>query len=116
MSTLQSRQAEKIRQLREALIDTGYLHLDEQAGVLGLSRSTAWSIIQARHKTSGLSGSVIKQMLAQPRLPQPVRLKILEYVHEKRAGQYGHKPLQVRRFIAALHRAGYDTGSDGALT
>lgn len=35
-------------------------------------------------------------------------MKILEYVREKRAGKDGHKPLQVRRFIAALHRAAYD--------
>jgi predicted DNA-binding transcriptional regulator AlpA len=110
MSEVQSRQVEKIRELREVLIATGYLRLDEQAGVLGLPRSTTWSIIQAKHKTSGLSGSVINQMLAQPQLPTPVRIKILEYVNEKQAGQYGHKPLQVRRFLAALQRARYDCG------
>ena len=43
-------------------------------------------------------------MLAQARLPEQVRIKILEYVDEKRAGQYGHKPPQVCRFIAALKR------------
>jgi predicted DNA-binding transcriptional regulator AlpA len=115
MSVCRLRQSEKIRELGEALIATGYQRLDEQAGLLGLPRSTTWSIIQARHKTSGLSGSVIKQMLAQPHLPSPVRIKILEYVHEKRAGQYGHKPLQVRRFLAALQPAGYD-GNEGALS
>jgi predicted DNA-binding transcriptional regulator AlpA len=108
MPTFQSRQAERIRELRETLIATGYLRLDEQAGVLGLPRSTTWSIIQAKHKASGLSGSVINQMLAQPQLPKPVRMKILEYVNEKRAGQYGHNPSQVRRFLAALNGAGYD--------
>jgi hypothetical protein len=78
MSALQSRQAEKIKQLGEALIATGYLHLDEQAAALGLPRSTTWSILQARHKASGLSASVICQMLAHPQLPYLVRRKILE--------------------------------------
>jgi predicted DNA-binding transcriptional regulator AlpA len=104
MSAMRLRQAEKIKELGDALIATGYLRLDEQASVLGLPRSTVWSIRQARHKTSGISGSVITQMLARPQLPNPVRLKILEYVREKRAGYYGHKPLQVRRFVAALER------------
>ena len=108
MSSVQSRQAEKIRELGEALIATGHLHLDEQATLLGLPRSTTWHLIHARHKTSGLSGSLIKQMLGQPRLPEQVRIKVLEYVDEKRAGQYGHKPPQVRRFIAALKRHGTD--------
>src|SRR5690242_21959125 len=102
MSSCLLSQSEKIRELREALVTAGHLRLDQQASVLGLSRSTTWSILQAKHKTSGLSGSVIKQMMAQPDLPTPVRIKILEYVHEKRAGKYGHKPLQVRRFLAAL--------------
>jgi hypothetical protein len=114
MSERRRRQAEKIRELHAALIATGYLHLDEQAGVLGLPRSTMWSIIQARHKTSGLSGSVIRQMLAKTDMPMPVRVKILEYVHEKRAGQYGHKPLQVRRFLAALQNAAYEESSCAA--
>jgi hypothetical protein len=95
-------QSAKIRQLGEALIATGYLHLDEQANVLGLSRSTTWTILHAKHKNAGLSVSVIKQMLAQPQLPALVRIRIFEYVDEKSAGMYGHNPLQVRRFVAAL--------------
>ena len=63
MSAAQSRQADKIRELGDALIATGYLHLDEQADVLGLPRNTTWNTIRARHKTSGLSASVINQML-----------------------------------------------------
>jgi predicted DNA-binding transcriptional regulator AlpA len=106
MSASQSRQAEKIRELGQALLADGYLRLDEQAGVLGLPRSTTWSIIRSRHKTSGLTASVIHQMLAHPQLPKVVRIKIVEYVREKRAGHYGHKPVQLRRFVAALERAG----------
>jgi hypothetical protein len=33
--------------------------------VLGLSRSTTWTILHGRHKNYGLSASVIKRMLAQ---------------------------------------------------
>jgi hypothetical protein len=101
MKTLQSA---KIRQLGEALIATGHPHLDDQAGVLCLSRSTTWTIVHAAHKNSGLSASVIKQILAQPDLPALVRTKVFEYVDEKSAGMYGHKPMQVRRFLAGLSR------------
>jgi hypothetical protein len=101
MKTLQSA---KIRQLGEALIATGHLHLDDQAGVLGLSRSTTWTIVHAAHKNSGLSGAIVKRVLAQPALPGLVRTKIFEYVDEKSAGMYGHNPMQVRRFRAALSR------------
>ena len=63
---MKSRQAAKIRQLGETLMATGFRSLDEQARVLGLSRSTTWTILHGNHKNSGLSASVIKQMLAQP--------------------------------------------------
>jgi hypothetical protein len=101
---MNERHLAKIRGLHDALILEGYRQLDEQASVLGLSRSTTWSIVQGKHKTTGLCGSVIKQMLAQPRLPKQVRIKILEYIDEKCAGHYGHNPQQVRRFVAALSR------------
>ncbi len=99
---VKARQAVKIRELGKALIAAGYVHLDEQALVLGLSRSTTWTILHVNHKNSGLSAAVIRKMLAQRELPAPVRRTILEYVEEKSAGMYGHKPMQVRRFVAAL--------------
>ena len=34
------------------LAECGFVALDEQADVLGLSRSTAWTIIRGTHKTS----------------------------------------------------------------
>jgi len=103
-NTQKARQLDKIRQLGEALVGIGHLHLDEQASVLGLSRSTTWTILHPKHKSYGLSAAVIRQMLAQPRLPPPLRTKITEYIDEKCAGLYGHKPIQVRRFVAALSR------------
>jgi hypothetical protein len=99
----------KIRELAEALIAAGHLYLDEQAAVLGLSRSTTWTILRVKHKNSGLSASVIKRMLAQPRLPPVVRTKISEYVDRKSAGMYGHNASQVRRFLEGLSPLGSAT-------
>jgi len=101
---MKARQLDKIRQLGETLVGMGHLHLDEQASVLGLSRSTTWAILHAKHKNYGLSAAVIRQMLAQPRLSPPLRTKITEYIDGKCAGLYGHNPMQVRRFVAALSR------------
>ncbi len=98
-------QAAKISELRQALICTGHLHLDDQARVLGLSRSTTWTILHGTHKNYGLSAAVINQMLAQPHLPSIVRSTIIEYVANKCAGRYGHNSMAVKRFVAALSRA-----------
>jgi hypothetical protein len=98
----QAVQSAKISELREALVAAGHLHLDDQASVLGLSRSTTWTIVRAQHKSSGLSAQVIKQILAQPQLPALARIRIYEYIEEKSLGMYGHKPSQVRRFLEAL--------------
>jgi predicted DNA-binding transcriptional regulator AlpA len=102
MPTPQSLQLAKISAIGESLIAAGHLRLDEQARVLGLSRSTTWSITRAKHKTTGLSASVIKRMLAQPQLPTETRITIREYAEQKSAGTYGHNSAQVRRFVAAL--------------
>ena len=95
-------QALKIRELGEALVQAGYLALDEQADVLGLCRSTTWTILQATHKNSGLSATVINRMLACPKLPGPVRAKLIEYVEEKISGRYGHGKAQLREFADRL--------------
>lgn len=102
MKDVKARQSAKIREIGAALVAMGYLALDEQARALGLGRSTAWTILQANHKNSGLSATVIIRMLAAPKLPPLVRAIILEYVDEKVAGLYGHSKLQLRRFAARL--------------
>ena len=81
---MKARQSSKIRELGDALIAEGYLTLDEQARVLGLGRSTTWTILKGNHKTSGLSAGIINRMLAAPRLPALVRARILEYIDEKK--------------------------------
>ena len=80
----------------------GKTHLRKAAltGRVRLARSTAWTILQANHKSSGLSATVINRMLTAPQLPPLVRAIILEYIDEKVAGLYGHSKLQLRRFTA----------------
>src|SRR5689334_15453862 len=95
-------QTAKIAEIGKTLIATGYLRLDMQATVLGLSRSTTWTITRAQHKSTGLSAAVIKRMLAQPQLPALLRIKIAEYIDQKSAGVYGHNPTQMRRFVAQI--------------
>lgn len=118
-------QAFKIRELGEALVQAGYVALDEQADALGLCRSTTWTILQASHKNSGLSATVINRMLASPRLPAPVRAKLLEYVEEKISGRYGHGKVQLRGFAGRLtpslnvlpfHGARQRAGGDRAVS
>jgi hypothetical protein len=101
---VKSQQARKIRELGDALVLEGFLTLDQQAEALGLCRSTAWTILKANHKASGLSAAVINSMLAAPRLPCLVRDKILEYIDEKTDGSYGHNKTQVHRFTARLSK------------
>src|SRR5215510_2549795 len=97
-----SRQAQKISEIKLALVAAGYRRLDEQAAALGLSRSTTWTIVKSNHKTSGLSVPVIKRILAAPRLPATVRTVVDEYVNERAAGLYGGSKSRVTRFVARM--------------
>src|SRR4051812_39595250 len=69
VARMKGRQCAKIRDLRQALIDAGYQSIDQQAMALGLSRSTAWAVLQGHHKASGLSAGIISRMMASPYLP-----------------------------------------------
>jgi hypothetical protein len=99
---LKERQCVKIKELSDALVAAGFFSLDEQATALGLSRSTTWTILKAQHKNYGLSGALIDRILQKPGLDRRVRAKIIEYVQEKAAGQYGHNQTQLRRFRERL--------------
>jgi len=112
---LKARQASKIREIRGALIDAGFVALDKQAEVLGLSRSTAWNLLNGTYKSSGLSVTIINRMLAAPRLPPLVRTKILEYVQEKTTGRYGDSNVKLRRFSCRLVGSGAETRNDPQL-
>ena len=109
-ASMKARQCAKIAELRQVLLRAGYQSLDKQASALGLSRSTTWAVLQANHKSSGLSGSVIKRMLRSRDLPPAARQWIEEYVAEKLAGTYGHGRKRLRVFRAQVelqdfHRA-----------
>ena len=95
-------QSAKIRELRHALVYSGFLTLDEQARCLGLSRSTAWAVLKGNHKGSGLSACLIKRMLASPELPPLAKRVILEYAENKSAGVYGHNEQRLRLFRAQM--------------
>jgi hypothetical protein len=96
------RQSSKIKELYDALVAAGFLSLDQQAAALGLSRSTTWTILRAKHKNYGLSGALINRILERPRLDRRVRTKVIEYVQEKASGFYGHNKTQLRRFTERL--------------
>lgn len=97
-----AKQALKIAALRETLIRNGCDTLQKQAGVLGLSRSTAWYVLRGSYKGSGLSASVLKRILSSKTLPVAARCLIEEYVEEKLSGTYGHDRLKVKRFREGL--------------
>jgi hypothetical protein len=99
---MKARQSAKLRELRQALMDAGFVRLDKQARVLELSRSTAWTVMSGSHKSSGLSAAIIKRMLNSPQLPPSARTVLLEYVEEKSAGLYGHGQHQLRLFRVQL--------------
>jgi hypothetical protein len=99
---VKDRQSSKLKELSDTLIAAGFGSLDEQATALGLSRSTTWTILKARHKNYGLSGALINRILQRPGLPRPVRAKLIEYVQEKASGFYGHNKIQLRRFRERL--------------
>ena len=91
-------QSAKIRELRQALVASGFPTLGQQAMALGLSRSTAWTVLKGNHKGSGLSAAIIKRMLASPQIPAVAKKILLEYIEQKCAGAYGHSKERVREF------------------
>jgi len=92
----------KIEEIGTTLAECGFVALDEQAYVLGLSRSTAWTVLRGMHKSSGLSAMTINRMLATGRLPPRVRLKLLEYIAEKMSGAYGGQKHHLRAFESRI--------------
>ena len=92
----------KIEEIGRTLAECGFVTLDEQAYVLGLSRSTAWTIIRGTHKTSGLTATTINRMLASDRLPLRVRVKLWEYIAEKMSGAYGDQKHRLKAFASRI--------------
>jgi hypothetical protein len=105
MRQLKAYQTTKIGQIREALREDGIYTLNKQAAALGLPRSTAWTIMIASHKHTGLSSKTIKRMLGSQQLPLQVRTILLGYVEEKSHGHYGHDKSASKRFRTAIDSA-----------
>ena len=91
------RQASKLAEIREALIAAGYNSAAKQAEVLGLSRSTAWVLLN-RDTRAGPTAIVIKRILSSRKIPPEARRKVEEYVEQKVSGRYGHNERQMRPF------------------
>ena len=113
-TSIKARQAARIRELAAVLAASGFVALDEQARVLGLSRSTTWTVLKGNHKASGLSAATLSRMLSSPELPPHVRATLLLYVEEKMAGLYGHNKMQLRRFTRSFDLSNYDWPADHA--
>jgi hypothetical protein len=99
---MQPEHVSRIRKICDALVTAGFKTLDEQAEVLGLPRSTTWTILRGNHKKSGLSGTLVTRMLKSARLPASVRVSIIAYTEAKADGRCGHNKKQRRRFIEQL--------------
>ena len=69
-----------LQQIREALIKSGHSRLDQQAKALGLRRSTAWTIVKAKHKLGRLNAKTTTRILANPDTPRDVRSVIEKYL------------------------------------
>jgi hypothetical protein len=111
-SSMRAKQRQRIRELRTALIRSGFVALDQQTTALGLSRSTTWAVLQGNHKCTGLRAALIARMLASPMLPDNAREILLTYIAERAQGIYGHGKKQRRRFVTELQRQGLELGRD----
>ena len=62
-----------LRQISDALVACGYTKLDDQAKALGVARSTAWTIVNTKHKLDRLNSKTITRILANSETPVFVR-------------------------------------------
>lgn len=98
-----ARQVSKLAEIRAALIAAGFDTAGKQATVLGVGRSTAWSLLHGG-KRAGPSANIIKRILSSPSLPSSVRKKVNEYVREKSIGLYGHSEVRRRLFAGQFEQ------------
>jgi hypothetical protein len=73
----------RLQDISEALTESGYTKLDQQAKALGINRSTAWTIVKTKHKLGRLSTKTTKRILANPVTPPAVLSVIQEYLAER---------------------------------
>ena len=80
-----SMRTDHLRSISEALIASGYTSLDEQAEALGLHRSTAWTIINRKHKLGRLCTKTIGRILTNPQTPAAVRAVVQQYAVQQKS-------------------------------
>jgi hypothetical protein len=97
----------ELQHISEALIASGYTRLGQQAKVLGVHRSTAWTIVKTKHKMGRLSDKTTKRILASRELPPAVRSVVQKYMAERsnalaiRAERLNRRKLRGQRNTAA---------------
>ena len=72
-----------LQDISEALIECGYTKLDKQAKALGVHRSTAWTIVNVKHKLGRLSSKTTSRILENPETPPAVRNVVQQYQDER---------------------------------
>src|SRR5262245_39100263 len=92
-----ARQASRLAEIRAALIAAGCDTISKQAVVLGVGRSTAWTLLNSDTR-AGPSAKIIKRVLSSDKLPAVARREVKKYVKEKRCGLYGHSNRRVEAF------------------
>jgi hypothetical protein len=96
------KQADQIKGIGAALARAGFRTVRAKAKALRISPSTAWTILHGTHKNYGLTVATIRRMLASPQLPEAARAAILDYVADKTAGSFGHRPQRRQDFASRL--------------
>ena len=91
-------QQRRILEISEILSRHGYCTVNQQARILNVPRSTAWTILRPTHKHSGLTVRVLRRILSSRELPPEARQKVLDYLHEKADGRFGSNRNCQRRF------------------
>src|SRR5262245_58063108 len=77
------RRKTSMQQIADALVAEGYGTVRQQAKALGVQRSTAWTIMNAKHKLGRLCAKTTDRMLANPQLPTSVRAAVQQYLDEE---------------------------------
>ena len=109
----------RLQDISDALTESGYTKLDQQAKALGINRSTAWTIVKTKHKLGRLSTKTTKRILANPVTPPAVRSVIQEYLAERsdalaaRAARLDRRKRQRNKLRAARNETDVCSDSTG---
>jgi len=83
LNSSSARRTTPVQHIADALVEAGYISLDQQARALGIHRSTTWTIMRTKHKLGYLNAKTTERMLANPKLPPCIRDVLYRYATEK---------------------------------